>query len=105
MQLTKNYWLFAGQVVTIDKKKTIRQVNMNVLVVTENMRITRLDLANAQKAFMRRFMTQCEQIKGAEINDVFIMAINHLGTMTPEEFHAGFSGDMAEEMKQSQGLN
>lgn len=105
MSELKHHWLAAGQVITADSKGVERQKGFNTLLLTEVHAITRSDLANTQKAMMYRFVNEAKQIKGANIVDVFVLSISHLGLMSKEEFNSGFSDEIAQEAKPAPELN
>lgn len=96
MSSTRHHWLVAGQVITRDKQAVERKYNLNSILLTEKQFITKDDIGKSQQGLQMRFVTQCEQIKGAEIVDVFLMGFSHLGEMERDEFHGVSSADKAE---------
>lgn len=102
MSVPQFHWLIAGQVVTSDRKDVETRTSINALLTTNGFGVTRKDLAKAQEALQRRFVTEFEQVPGRKIIDVFLVSVSNLGAMSKEEFHAGFG---AEESPKHQELN
>lgn len=98
---SKIYWLVAGQVVTANKQGIEHLKGLNVIVITDGPMFTRMDLAKSQEGMQRRFVTECPQIQGFKIKDIFIQNIMPLGQMTVEEFNAGFE----QEVQAAGGMN
>ena len=92
---TKSHWLVAGQVITANRTGTEHTKKLNVLLTTQELEITRIDLAKAQEGLQHRFVSECPQIPGFKINDVYIEGIVLLGTMTPEQFNEGYNKEIA----------
>ena len=92
-KLRQHHWLVAGNVhytQPANADQTHRSISFNTLLITKQQHINRHDLARAQQAMMQRFVTETEDGKTGQIVDVFIIAINHLGVMSEQEFHKGF---------------
>jgi hypothetical protein len=85
--MKKHYLLFTVTVAYLSNGIT-RQQGLNILAVEESENVTRSLLGIAQQQAQVRFMSEVDP--KAEIKDVLINNITHLGHMTPEEFHAGF---------------
>lgn len=97
----KTYWLFSGHVVTTHRNGTEHVKRLNVMLLTDDVQITRMDLAKAQEGMQQRFVNECQQIPGFRISDVYIESFGLLGQMTTEAFNAGFD----KEVKTSGGVN
>lgn len=91
-----HYFLFATQVLYA-REGLERTRNFNVMLPTENDFVNRKGLGLAQQQAQVRFYTEFDTHRTAEIKDVFILSISHLGAMTEAEFHAGFEQQVAEE--------
>lgn len=105
MDETRIYWLVGGEVVTANKKNLEKRRRLNTLVITQDPRFTRQDLAKAQQALMHRYLNEKQLEKGESFTDVFIMSINLLGEMTEKEFNVGFLPSEGEKSSTSEEVN
>lgn len=101
----KHFWIVYGNIVLSDGKGNERCRGMNTLIVTDEHRFTRNELAHAQQALQMRFTTEAEQVPGFKIIDIPIISINHLGLMTEEKFHGDFSAPTTKKSSESKEIN
>lgn len=83
---TKHYYLMAAQVVySVDGNNGM--VNLNVIIVSDEMMVTRAQLGRAQQQAQVRFFKEYDTEQKSKVSDVFILSISHLGEMTAKDFH------------------
>lgn len=68
------------------KEEQQKQRHMNILLEMESPNITRKDLTSISQNAMARLNTE-SGIAPDQVKDVIVLAANHLGYMTPAEFH------------------
>lgn len=99
----KHYWLASMEILFTDSEGVIGSRNVNALIITDNHRVARKDIGQAQQGAQVTFFRGLqanglgeEALKGFKVRDVFMQAISYLGRMSHAEFHAGYD-DLANE--------
>ena len=103
----EHYWLVAGQVYYDFAENAKFHRNLNCLVRTERDCFPHSEIAKAQQLLQVRLMTEnFPDGPPAEfkITDVFMLSINHLGRMTPDQFAEGFAALASEQSRAAELL-
>jgi len=86
----KHHFFLLAALVIYQKDKLERTRHFNILMSSEERVITREQIGRAQQQAQVRFFTEFDKEHKAEVVDVFIQSVSHLGHMTDDEFHKGF---------------
>lgn len=82
-----HYHLVSGEVIFVTKDGNSGCVRLNTMLTSDDGTVPVRQIGRAQQALQMRFFERVGEPE-AQVIDVFIVAISHLGVMTAEDFEA-----------------
>lgn len=94
----QHYWLVAGKVkFAVKDSESVGETEHNTLVMTDHMRFTEKNIAEAQHGLQMTFEKKIP-VETVNIFDVFLISVSYLGLMNGKEFTAGMEEMRAKHM-------